>query len=447
MSEIVTLEALTEVENRRGRATGHSVEDIVCGDSRRRTTPYAVLPKVSAAPLALKTRTAPGDGVVCPECDVGKAVAEATSHGRRAIRGELAEGSARVTGTNFALSAPTEAVRVHVSCGDAPSLREVAGGGCVASAQLTALRLRRGLSRPTDGAAPTKEDPAAGDGAGAERSRFESGLESSDELAAILAGPLPNSPSDAYRFCHPLVGWITAAYPDTGDAWERQLAYAVDHAADVRAGRLSLERYRRTLSAIARDPDGRRFGRRAATALATSPSEIDQLPSVTHSIRSTESFGQKMVMYVSTAVAWQLPSVIGGTLEESTDLLVDLACRVAAARSKPFDMGVLINRATWGRWRASSVLAHLPDRTRRSVAHIVCGHPSAPESSAIYLMHTIAAAEVPLNVVAWWRGDLPGLHPNVQQSYGRNEINLARLGTPPAAAEITRRRLVAHDVT
>jgi len=147
-----------------------------------------------------------------------------------------------------------------------------------------------------------------------------------------------------------------------------------------------------------------------------------------------------MVVYVSTAVAWQLPPVIGDTLEESTDLLVDLACRVAEVRSQSFDMGVLINRATWGRWRASSVLAHLPDRTRRSVEHIVCGHPSAPESSAIYLMHTIPAAEVPLNVVAWWRGDLPGLHPNVQQTYGRNEINLARLGTPPAAAEITRRR-------
>jgi hypothetical protein len=127
-------------------------------------------------------------------------------------------------------------------------------------------------------------------------------------------------------------------------------------------------------------------------------------------------------------------------LEDSTDLLVDHACRVAEARSRPFDMHVLIERSTWGRWRASSVLGHLPDRARRSVEHIVCGHPSMPDSSALHLMHTVPVTEVPLETVASWRGDLPGLHPKLQKTYGRSEVNRARLGTPPALAEITRPR-------
>jgi len=262
-----------------------------------------------------------------------------------------------------------------------------------------------------------------------------------DELAAILAaGPVPDSLTDVYRSRHPLIAWITAAYPRAGDAWERQVSYAVGHAADVRAGRMSLERYCRALTSIGRDPEGHRFGRRVAKALATSRTELERLPSAARTVRRPESFGPDLVLYVSTAVAWELPSAISDVLEESTDLLVDLACRVAEARRQPFDMSVLIDRATWGRWRASSVLGHLPDRTRRSVEHLVCGHPSIPDSSAIHLMHTVPAAEVPLNVVAAWRGDLPGLHPEVYGTYGRNEINLARLGTPPSAAEITRRR-------
>lgn len=86
------------------------------------------------------------------------------------------------------------------------------------------------------------------------------------------------------------------------------------------------------------------------------------------------------------------------------------------------------------------MLGHLPDRARRSVEHIVCGHPSIPDSSAIHLMHTVPVAEVRLETVASWRGDLPGLHPKLQEKYGKSEINRARLGTPPAAAEIVRPR-------
>lgn len=259
-------------------------------------------------------------------------------------------------------------------------------------------------------------------------------------LAAILAGPLPDSPTDAYQSRHPLIDWVIAAYPRAGDAWERQLRYAVAHAADVQAGRLSLEHYRRSLTAIARDPDGRRHGRRETKSWPASPTDMEQLPSDSRSIRPAESLAPGLVLYVSTAVSWQLPSVIADVLEESTDLLVDLACRVAEARSRPFDMGVLVDRTTWGRWRASSVLDHLPDRTRRSVAYIVCGQARIPDSSAIHLMHTTPVADVSLEAIAAWRGHLPGLHPKVQETYGRSEIIRARLGTPPAAAEITRQR-------
>jgi hypothetical protein len=260
------------------------------------------------------------------------------------------------------------------------------------------------------------------------------------ELADILAGPLPESPTEAYRSRHPLIGWVVAAYPHSGDAWEQQLGYAIEHAPDVAEGRLSFERYRRVLAVIARDPESRRYGQRVPRAVATTPSRLDGLASPPGATRRAESFGPGLVTYVSAAVGWQLSSVITDTLEESTDLLVDLACRVAEARSRPFDMHVLIERSTWGRWRASSVLGHLPHRARRSVEHIVCGHPSKPDSSAIHLMHTVPVAEVPLETVASWRGDLPGLHPNLQETYGKHEINRARLGTPPAAAEITRQR-------
>jgi hypothetical protein len=263
---------------------------------------------------------------------------------------------------------------------------------------------------------------------------------SPEELAAILAGPIPDSLIDAYQARHSLIGWVTAAYPRAGDAWERQLRYAVAHAADVQAGLLSQEHYRRSLSAIARDPDGRRHGRREPKSWPASPTDMEQLPSDSRTIRPAESFAPGLVLYVSTAVSWQLPSVIADVLEESTDLLVDLACRVAEARGRPFDMGVLVDRATWGRWRASSVLGHLPDRTRRSAAHIVCGQARIPNSSAIHLMHTTPVAALSLEVIAAWRGDLPGLHPNVQETYGRSEIIRARLGSPPLAAEITRQR-------
>jgi hypothetical protein len=274
----------------------------------------------------------------------------------------------------------------------------------------------------------------------ADRREVVSSAGSPDQLAVILAGPVPETLMDAYQSRHALIAWIAAAYPQAGDAWERQLGYAIGHAPDVRTGRMSLERYCRVLTAIGRDPDGLRHGRRVTKTSATRPSDFERLPTVGGAAHRTESFGPALVAYVSTAVAWQLPPVITDVLVESTDLLVDLAAHVAEARSRPFDMRFLIDRTTWGRWRASSVLGHLPDRTRRSVEHLVCGHPSTPDTSALHLMHTVPAADVPLSVVAWWRGNLPGLHPQVQETYGRNEINRARLGIPPAAAQITRQR-------
>jgi hypothetical protein len=264
-----------------------------------------------------------------------------------------------------------------------------------------------------------------------------------DLLATILAGPLPESLVGAYRSRHPLIDWVTATYPRAGNTWERQLSYAVRHAAEVQSGQLSLERYRRTLNVIARDPDGRRHGRRPSRTVPADPSSIDQHPADELTSTRSNSLGPELVVYVSTAVGWQLPTVITTVLEESTDLLVDLACRVAQARNEPFDMRVLADRSTWGRWRASSVLRHLPDRTRRSVEHIVCGHPKVLVSSAVHLMHTLRADQVALDVIAAWRGDLPGLHPRIQESYGRSEINSARLGTPPSAAEIIQHR-AAH---
>jgi hypothetical protein len=265
-----------------------------------------------------------------------------------------------------------------------------------------------------------------------------------EDLSVLLEGPLPCSITDAYRDRHPLIAWVTKEYPQSGDAWERQLRYALSHARDVQDGRLSVERFHRVLTAIARDPEGRRHG--PGSSNVTPAADLECLPAQGAPPKRTGSFGPSLVSYVSSAVGWQLPLVITSVLEESTDLLVDLACRVAETRSQPFDMAVLVARPTWGRWRASSVLGHLPDRTRRSVEHILCGHPKAPKSSAIHLMHTTPASELPLEVVAFWRGDLPGLHPEVQATYDRGAINRARLGTPPTKAEITEQR-AAHLVS
>lgn len=204
---------------------------------------------------------------------------------------------------------------------------------------------------------------------------------------------------------------------------------------------MSIERFRRVLTAIARDPEGRRHG--PGSSRVVHATDLEALPALGALPRRTGSLGPSLVTYVSSAVGWQLPPVITSVLEESTDLLVDLACRVAETRSQPFDMGVLVARPTWGRWRASSVLGHLPDRTRRSVEHILCGHPKAPNSSALHLMHTTPPSEVSLEVVAFWRGDLPGLHPEIQATYDRGAINRARLGTPPTEAGITEQR-AAH---
>jgi hypothetical protein len=192
-----------------------------------------------------------------------------------------------------------------------------------------------------------------------------------DELAVLLAGEVPGSLRDAYQCGHPLLDWVIATYPRAGDVWERLIRYAVSRAAEVQAGRLSLERYRGTLDAIARDPKGRGYGRRATCASPVSPADMERFPAERQEVKVTESLGPDLVAYVSAAVGWELPGVIGDLLEESTDLLVDLACQVARTRGDAFDMGALVDRATWGRWRASSVLGHLPDRTRRSRAHRV----------------------------------------------------------------------------
>ena len=261
-----------------------------------------------------------------------------------------------------------------------------------------------------------------------------------DELTAILSGLLPVSLPEAYRSRHPLIGWVTRAYPRSGDAWERQLGYAFGHAVAVRTGELSQERFIRALGAIARDPDGRRHGRRPSRVAPADSGAMEHSSDLPSTTKATTSLGPELVAYVSTAVGWRLPPVIEHVLEESTDLLVDLACRVSETRSRPFDMRVLVDRTTWGRWRASTVLGHLPDRARRSVAHIVCGHPKIANSSAIHLMNAVPEEEIPLDVIAAWRGDLPGLHPEMQEVYRRRQIDRARLGIPPAEAEITSQR-------
>jgi hypothetical protein len=261
-----------------------------------------------------------------------------------------------------------------------------------------------------------------------------------DGLTAILSGPLPASLSEAYRSRHPLISWVTRAYPSSGDAWERQLGYAFGHAAAVRTGELTQERFMRALDAIARDPTGRRHGRRPPRVVPVDAAAMEHASDPPPITTATSSLGPELVAYVSTAVGWRLPPVIEQVLEESTDLLVDLACRVSETRSRPFDMRVLVDRTTWGRLRASTVLGHLPDRARRSVAHIVCGHPKIANSSAIHLMSTVPDEEIPLDVIAAWRGDLPGLHPEMQEVYRRGQIDRARLGIPPAETEITPQR-------